>query len=72
MMGPQGGWLFPLLLTVFMAWPCLAEEAAIPIIHVAETVKRLPAVFEGQPASGTFTIENQGKVALEIMKVTPS
>jgi hypothetical protein len=72
MTGPRGGWLFPLLVTVFLTCPCLAQEKAVPIIHVAETARRLPAVFEGQPASATFTVQNQGKVPLEIMKVAPS
>jgi len=71
-MGPRQGWLFPLILTVLMSCPCLAEEKAIPVIHVAETVRRLPVVFEGKPASATFSVQNHGGVALEIVKVTPS
>jgi len=55
-----------------MSCPCLAEEKAIPVIHVAETVRRLPVVFEGKPASATFSVQNHGGVALEIVKVTPS
>jgi hypothetical protein len=72
MMGPRRGWLFPLILTALMSCPCLAEEAALPIIHVAETVRRLPVVFEGQHVSAIFSVQNQGRVALEIVKVTPS
>jgi len=72
MIGHRGAWLLPFLFTLSLTGPCLAEEAAAPMIHVAETVRRLPAVFEGQPATAAFTVQNQGKVALEIVKVSPS
>jgi len=72
MTGPLRRWVFPLLLVGFLISPCLAEDAAIPILHVAETVRRLPVVFEGQPVSATFTVQNQGKEDLEILKITPS
>jgi len=62
----------PLLVTALMTSPCLGEEKAFPVIHVAEAVRNLPVAFEGQTISATFTLENQGGAELQILKVTPS
>ena len=64
------------LLVIGPAWPPGADPAVAadrpPEIHADALTHRFPPVYEGEPLSHAFRIENRGGTDLHVKRVTSS
>lgn len=59
------------LITLLFAMQAMPAEAkAGPIIHIDPVTYTFAAVFEGQPLTHDFKVQNKGSADLEIKDVT--